>query len=188
LSGILWSIGNILSAQAVKDSGLSRSAPVWMGVGIFIAFSWGILFFKEALTSLLIGVVGIVLLSFGISLISSTTEDNKSSNLRGIILAILAGLVFGSYFVPFDCVSRAISMLPLCLNPNPNRDCITWQARCVVCRIKCVGKQFGLNNHIITRWLLKDMSYSLFDNLDNTFNLIVSAFKANRSNSTVHLN
>ena len=46
----------------------------------------------------------------------------------------------------------------------------------------------GTLDHIITRWLLKDMSYSLFDNLDNTFNLIVSAFKAKRSNSTVHLN
>ncbi|MGD9240978.1 MAG: TetR/AcrR family transcriptional regulator [Desulfobacterales bacterium] len=46
----------------------------------------------------------------------------------------------------------------------------------------------GTMDHIITRWLLKDMSYSLFDNLDNTFNLIVSAFKAKRSNSTVHLN
>ena len=46
----------------------------------------------------------------------------------------------------------------------------------------------GTLDHIITRWLLKDMSYSLFDNLDNTFNLIVSAFKAKRSNSTVNLN
>jgi TetR/AcrR family fatty acid metabolism transcriptional regulator len=46
----------------------------------------------------------------------------------------------------------------------------------------------GTMDHIITRWLLKDMSYSLFDNLDNTFNLIVSAFKAKRSNSTVNLN
>ena len=46
----------------------------------------------------------------------------------------------------------------------------------------------GTMDHIITRWLLKDMSYSLFDNLDDTFNLIVSAFKADRSNSTVHLN
>ena len=46
----------------------------------------------------------------------------------------------------------------------------------------------GTMDHIIIRWLLKDMSYSLFDNLDNTFNLIVSAFKANQCNSTVNLN
>ncbi len=46
----------------------------------------------------------------------------------------------------------------------------------------------GTMDHIITRWLLKDMSYSLFDNLDKTFNLIVSAFKPNQSNSAIYLN
>jgi len=40
----------------------------------------------------------------------------------------------------------------------------------------------GTMDHIITRWLLKDMSYSLFDNLDKTFHLIVRAFEPERSN------
>ena len=35
----------------------------------------------------------------------------------------------------------------------------------------------GTMDHIITRWLLKDMSYSLFDNLEQTFDLMASAFK-----------
>jgi TetR/AcrR family fatty acid metabolism transcriptional regulator len=35
----------------------------------------------------------------------------------------------------------------------------------------------GTMDHIITRWLLKDMSYSLFDNLEDTFGLLVNAFK-----------
>lgn len=42
----------------------------------------------------------------------------------------------------------------------------------------------GTVDHIITRWLLKDMSYSLFDNLDQTFNLMVSAFEPHETNST----
>jgi TetR/AcrR family fatty acid metabolism transcriptional regulator len=42
----------------------------------------------------------------------------------------------------------------------------------------------GTMDHIIIRWLLKDMSYSLFDNLDKTFNLIVRAFEPDQSNST----
>ena len=46
----------------------------------------------------------------------------------------------------------------------------------------------GTMDHIITRWLLKDMSYSLFDNLDQTFNLIVRAFEPDPSNSTAILN
>ena len=37
----------------------------------------------------------------------------------------------------------------------------------------------GTMDHIISRWLLKDMSYSLFDNLEDIFELIVDAFKAN---------
>jgi TetR/AcrR family fatty acid metabolism transcriptional regulator len=40
----------------------------------------------------------------------------------------------------------------------------------------------GTMDHIISRWLLKDMSYSLFDNLESIFELMVGAFKANQSN------
>jgi len=37
----------------------------------------------------------------------------------------------------------------------------------------------GTMDHIISRWLLKDRSYSLFDNLESIFELMVDAFKAN---------
>ncbi|MGD2097664.1 MAG: TetR/AcrR family transcriptional regulator [Desulfobacterales bacterium] len=46
----------------------------------------------------------------------------------------------------------------------------------------------GTMDHIITRWLLKDRSYSLFDNLDHMFNLLVAAFKSERSNSDDFMN
>jgi TetR/AcrR family fatty acid metabolism transcriptional regulator len=36
----------------------------------------------------------------------------------------------------------------------------------------------GTMDHIVIRWLLKDMSYSLFDNLDELFDLMVDAFRA----------
>ena len=37
----------------------------------------------------------------------------------------------------------------------------------------------GTMDHIISRWLLKDRSYSLFDNLESIFELLVDAFKTN---------
>ena len=40
----------------------------------------------------------------------------------------------------------------------------------------------GTMDHIISRWLLKDMSHSLFDNLERTFELLVDAFRADHSN------
>jgi TetR/AcrR family fatty acid metabolism transcriptional regulator len=36
----------------------------------------------------------------------------------------------------------------------------------------------GTMDHIVTRWLLKDMAYSLFEGLDPLFDLMVSAFAA----------
>jgi TetR/AcrR family fatty acid metabolism transcriptional regulator len=33
----------------------------------------------------------------------------------------------------------------------------------------------GTMDHIITRWLLKDMSYSIFENLDHLFELMIGA-------------
>ncbi len=35
----------------------------------------------------------------------------------------------------------------------------------------------GTMDHIVTRWLLKDRSYSLFENLDSLFDLLASAFR-----------
>lgn len=35
----------------------------------------------------------------------------------------------------------------------------------------------GTMDHIVTRWLLKDQSYSLFENLDSLFELLSSAFR-----------
>ena len=46
----------------------------------------------------------------------------------------------------------------------------------------------GTMDHIITRWLLKDRSYSLFDNLDHTFDLLIAAFKTEKSNSADYVN
>jgi len=35
----------------------------------------------------------------------------------------------------------------------------------------------GTMDHMVTRWLLKDMSYSLFENLEQIFELMVNAFR-----------
>ena len=43
----------------------------------------------------------------------------------------------------------------------------------------------GTMEHLITRWLLKERSYSLFDNLEEIFGLMVDAFKATGEKSSV---
>lgn len=111
VSGILWSTGNIFSVLAVKKSGLSKTVPVWTGTGIFIAFLWGTLFFKERLSFLPISFAGIVLLIIGIGLISQVGEVRKTASRRGLLFAVIAGTLFGSYLVPLKNSPQPLQFL-----------------------------------------------------------------------------
>ena len=42
----------------------------------------------------------------------------------------------------------------------------------------------GTMDHIVTRWLLKGMTYSIFDNLEETFSIMVDGFKAVQTTTT----
>jgi TetR/AcrR family fatty acid metabolism transcriptional regulator len=42
----------------------------------------------------------------------------------------------------------------------------------------------GTVDHMVTRWLLKDMSYSLFDNLEAIFELMADAFRGNHGSAS----
>lgn len=105
ISGLLWSSGNILSALAVKKAGLSRSAPLWMGTGIVVSVLWGLFFFHEVIKNITLGLIGVILIIAGIYLISSISggvEKLQSKHLKnGILLALISGLLFGTYLVPF---------------------------------------------------------------------------------------
>jgi TetR/AcrR family transcriptional regulator, fatty acid metabolism regulator protein len=72
---------------------------------------------------------------------------------------------FYSYLVEIFEEGRKCGEMKADLNPRAARDIFV-----------------GTMDHIISRWLLKDMSYSLFDDLENIFELLVDAFKANHSN------
>lgn len=65
-SGIIWSFGNVLSVLAVPKLGLSLAAPLWMGTAIFFSFLWGTIVFRENLSSIILGIFGVILLTLGI--------------------------------------------------------------------------------------------------------------------------
>lgn len=74
LAGISWGVGNLLAVKALELSGLSRALPTWTGLVI-------------------------VLFLIGIPLVSA--RDEKTKSRKGIIIAIIAGVIFSFYLVPF---------------------------------------------------------------------------------------
>ncbi|NIO43965.1 MAG: hypothetical protein GTN36_00190 [Candidatus Aenigmarchaeota archaeon] len=99
VSGLIWSTGNIISILAVKKIGLGRASAIWMSFVILVSFLWGILFFQENLNSVYFGVFGVFLIMVGILFVSLSRSKGRYK-ISGIMVAILAGLLFGSQYVP----------------------------------------------------------------------------------------
>src|SRR3989338_4816815 len=79
LSGFLFAVGNVFSLAAVKELGISRAFPVWVGVGISVVFLFGVFFLFESFTSLFFAIIALVLLIVGVFLVSSTKDPKKES-------------------------------------------------------------------------------------------------------------
>ncbi|MBI3842299.1 MAG: hypothetical protein HY295_04035 [Thaumarchaeota archaeon] len=101
LSGIIWSLANLLALYSVKLIGLSRAPPFIAGFGIMISFTWGILFLDETFHSLILALVAVGLLIVGLPLVSGT-EKNLLVRKKGFLLAAASGLVGGSYIIPMQ--------------------------------------------------------------------------------------
>ncbi len=100
VSGFLWAIGNILSLIAVKEAGLARTMPIWVAGVVLIPFFVGILYFNELPKSLIFGLIGSVLIIIGASIVAVVEKLKKKSSVKGILLAAIAGVFFGTYIIP----------------------------------------------------------------------------------------
>jgi len=105
MAGVLWAIPNALSLIAVSNLGIARAVPVMSSLVILVSFVWGALFFQELPAGLTLGFLGIGVIILGVILVG-TTENVSSQNVKkGLVAAILAGLMWGSQFVPVKITS-----------------------------------------------------------------------------------
>lgn len=100
LSGVMWASANSMSLIVVKDLGISRGVPVWVSLVILTSFLWGAVVFHELPTGILAGILGIILIISGVVLVGSSGNVESQNVRRGLILAIIAGIIFGSQLVP----------------------------------------------------------------------------------------
>jgi glucose uptake protein len=118
--GVVWTIGNVAAFRAIETIGLARAAGTWTPLNIATAFVWGALLFGEVahLDPVRIAVLlaGFVVMSIGVVIVVSSThrqpEDHEGptdpagmrrgsdSRRVGMLWAVAAGLLWGSYFVP----------------------------------------------------------------------------------------
>ena len=170
--GMVWTAGNFSAFRASDMIGLARAAGCWTPLNIIVAFIWGALLFSElrsfttarfavvsvALVFVLVGVL-VIVRSQGAGEASAgppgTGPGGTDAYRRGLLWAVAAGVLWGSYFVPAEWakVSTQAANFPLALGilaggvalVAPARGPVRLSPRTTVVQL-AAGVLFGVGN------------------------------------------
>ncbi len=119
-SGALWALASLSFLYSMKHMGIGRSLPISVSGQILVSLLWGIFLFGEFLSSgminTLFAISAVMLICTGSFFISKTKENMNAENLKkGLGLAVLSSVFWGTQFVPIKLVSADsfAVMLPL---------------------------------------------------------------------------
>lgn len=96
ITGVMWTIGNLLVANALKYVGVSK-IPIANGTIILVSFFLGLLILQETFQSVILALVGLLILLLGLPLVAVRGDDNKDLT-KGIMLLVSGGFVWGTMF------------------------------------------------------------------------------------------
>lgn len=100
-SGVIWTAGNVLALYSVRLIGLSRTSPFLAGFSILVSFLWGILFFEEKFSYMVLAIGAIGLLLAGLPFVTSVTKTSTVQR-KGYLVAAASGIIGGSYVIPMQ--------------------------------------------------------------------------------------
>ncbi len=101
LSGVIWTAGNILALYSVRLIGLSRTSPLLAGFSILVSFLWGIFYFEEKFSYMILAIGAIGLLLAGLPFVTSASKTSTVQR-KGYLIAAASGIVGGSYVIPMQ--------------------------------------------------------------------------------------
>lgn len=96
ITGVMWTIGNLLVANALKYVGVSK-IPIANGTIILVSFFFGLLILQETFQSVILALAGLLILLLGVPLVAVRGDDNKDLT-KGIMLLVSGGFVWGTMF------------------------------------------------------------------------------------------
>jgi len=109
LGGVIWAVGGFSAFYGANKLGMAKAFGIWAPLNIIVSLIWGAVLFHEFINMSTQGilwlVIAILTIIFGVLLIifAKGTEESeyKQSTFRlGLIGAVSAGILWGSYFIP----------------------------------------------------------------------------------------
>ena len=119
LGGLIWAVSAWCAFVACKHIGLAKAFGIWAPLNIIVAFIWGLLLFKDfsdtnmligllALESVAIVIMGVLLIIFAGGGDADGEGDETRKPILGLMGAIGAGILWGTYFIPSAWLSKYV--------------------------------------------------------------------------------
>lgn len=108
VSGLFWAIGQINQLKSIKLMGVSKAVPISTGLQLVATTLFGVIVFQEwsTTTSIILGILALVLIIVGVILTSLEDKDNKDKNnsksgnfKKGIIILLISTVGYLVYVV-----------------------------------------------------------------------------------------
>jgi glucose uptake protein len=107
--GVIFNVANLLLVAAIEIAGLAVAFPVGIGIALVVGALSSYLIAPKGSPMLLFGGIALVIVAIVCdSLAYKTREASRNgSNVRGIVISVLAGLLMGTFY---PLVSKAMAL------------------------------------------------------------------------------
>lgn len=117
IGGLIWAVSGYCAFTAIDKIGLTRAVGIWTPLNIIVGMIWGVLLFDEfvgaEITTLLLLVFSLTMMIAGILIIifargGDTQQRVHSGFAGGLLAAIGAGILWGTYFIPINISQQSM--------------------------------------------------------------------------------
>ncbi|MBN2528557.1 MAG: hypothetical protein JXR76_19365 [Deltaproteobacteria bacterium] len=130
IGGAIWGISGYFAFLATSGIGIARSVGIWSPMNMVVSIIWGVCLFGEftqsSVSTIVLAIFSIIIIIAGILIIvfakqkqeqSDIGEAQKAGRRLGLIGAIVAGVLWGSFIIPLriSSVSSWVAAFPMAI-------------------------------------------------------------------------
>lgn len=124
VGGLIWSVSGLCAFTATAKLGIARAFGIWAPLNIIVSIFWGAVLFGEFLhlepLNLVLFFLSLAIIIAGVLMIilsrgSQAVQQNRRDLLFGILGAVGAGVLWGTYYLPIKISENSmwVSSLPM---------------------------------------------------------------------------
>lgn len=130
IGGVIWGVSGYFAFLGTSRIGIARSVGIWSPMNMVVSIIWGVFLFGEFTQSstrtIILAIFSIIIIISGILIIVFAKQKQESSDTGGLqkagrriglIGAIVAGVLWGSFIIPLriSTVSSWVAAFPMAI-------------------------------------------------------------------------